>query len=103
VTEAVIAPLLQRTASGAEAIVLTIGQVPPAPVKETSWSRTACWPETLAFRVSVDVAWNRNQSVSRFVPMPRPVPRSVVGGKEGVAIVVKKFGVESQPSFVAVP
>src|SRR5258705_9824413 len=49
------------------------------------------------------VAWNRYQSVSRFVVMPRTVPRRTVGVAVGAATVVKRFGVESQPWFVAGP
>src|ERR1044071_7730150 len=53
--------------------------------------------------MSEAVAWNRYQSVSRFVVRPRTVPRRTVGVAVGAAIVVNRFGVESQPSFVAGP
>ena len=59
--------------------------------------------ESWSVIVSVVVAWKRYASTSRLPVRPRPVPRTSVPGKPGVAMSVKRFGVEEQPSFVCVP
>src|SRR5262245_61696285 len=101
--EPVWMPVAQRATKSSVLNTDVCGHVPPT-LSCWSWAWAFAPSESIEIEIGPDaVAWKRYESTSREFIMPRAVPRMTVPEADGIGMSVKRFGVEPQPSLVAVP